>query len=308
MVGNVGSDLRYEYTALGDAMNVAARMQTAAEPGTILITEMTRRLTGDAFDVEDLGAIEVKGKAEPVHAYRVVGRKAAPARRRGLESVGLDSPMVGRDAPLAELLRAARRRPRGRGRVAFVVGEPGIGKSRLLAELTSALAAGDASRRRPGSRVAACRTAATCRTTSLIDLVRSILGIPFAATGGRARARRWTRAIARICSATIRRRPRTRRPYLAHLLACRCADEEQERVAKLEPDVLQGRYVAAIHPRSCVGSPTRGPVVLVCEDLHWADPASDRRSPRQLMPLAAQLPILVVGGAPRRDATRPAGR
>ena len=62
MVGNVGSDLRYEYTALGDAVNVAARMQTAAEPGTIVITEMTRRLTGDTFDLDDLGEIEVKGK------------------------------------------------------------------------------------------------------------------------------------------------------------------------------------------------------------------------------------------------------
>src|SRR6185503_15281249 len=65
MVGNVGSDLRYEYTALGDAVNVAARMQTAAQPGQVLITEMSRRLTGDAFDLEDLGGIEVKGKAEP---------------------------------------------------------------------------------------------------------------------------------------------------------------------------------------------------------------------------------------------------
>src|SRR5688500_14513581 len=62
MVGNVGSDLRFEYTALGDAMNVAARMQTAAQPGTIIITEMTRRLTGDTFDLDDLGDIEVKGK------------------------------------------------------------------------------------------------------------------------------------------------------------------------------------------------------------------------------------------------------
>src|SRR5687768_3663954 len=75
MVGNVGSDLRYEYTALGDAMNVASRMQTAAQPGTIVITEMTRRLTGDTFELEDLGEIDIKGKSEPVHAFRVLGRK-----------------------------------------------------------------------------------------------------------------------------------------------------------------------------------------------------------------------------------------
>ncbi|MCI0346410.1 MAG: hypothetical protein L0221_13355, partial [Chloroflexi bacterium] len=128
MVGNVGSDLRYEYTALGDAVNVAARMQTAAQPGTILITEMTRRLTGDTFDLDDLGEIEVKGKTEPVYAYRVVGRKALPARRRGLASVGLDSPMVGRDEPLARLEAAFEIVRAGRGRAAFVIGEPGIGK------------------------------------------------------------------------------------------------------------------------------------------------------------------------------------
>ena len=78
VVGNVGSDLRYEYTALGDAMNTAARMQTAAQPGTVLVTENTYRLARQSFDVEDLGELDVKGKAEPVHAYRVSGRRAQP--------------------------------------------------------------------------------------------------------------------------------------------------------------------------------------------------------------------------------------
>src|SRR5258708_25012731 len=113
-------------------------MQTAAQPGTIVIGEMTRRLTGDTFDLEDLGGLEVKGKSDPIHAFRVIGRKAAPARRRGLESVGLDSPMVGRDAPLERLIALLDVVRGGRGRVAFVVGEPGIGKSRLLAELRRA--------------------------------------------------------------------------------------------------------------------------------------------------------------------------
>src|SRR4029453_4019350 len=123
MVGNVGSDLRYEYTAVGDGVNVAARMQTAAQPGTIVITEMTRHLTGDTFDLDDLGEIVVKGKAEPIHAYRVVGRKAAPARRRGLESVGLDSPMVGRDDQLKSLASLLDVIAAGRGPGGFIVGE-----------------------------------------------------------------------------------------------------------------------------------------------------------------------------------------
>ena len=95
MVGNVGSDLRYEYTALGDAVNVAARMQTAAEPGTILITEMTRRLTGDTFDLDDLGEIEVKGKTEPIHAFRVIGRKPRRPAGAGSNPSGSTAPWSG---------------------------------------------------------------------------------------------------------------------------------------------------------------------------------------------------------------------
>src|SRR6266540_203030 len=97
LVGNVGSDLRYEYTALGDAMNVAARMEAAADPGTVLITDSTHRLVSNAFETEDLGEIAVKGKTEPVHAYRVLATKAVPERKRGLDWTGLESPMVGRE-------------------------------------------------------------------------------------------------------------------------------------------------------------------------------------------------------------------
>jgi hypothetical protein len=161
LVGHVGTDLRYEYTALGDAVNVAARMQAAAQPGTILITANTHRLAPEAFDVDDLGPIEVKGKTEPVHAFRVIGRRAAPGRARGLERVGLESPMVGRRGPLETLVTLFGVASAGRGRVACLVGEPGIGKSRLLAEFS-----GRPDARRPGSRGTASRTAGTCPTTS----------------------------------------------------------------------------------------------------------------------------------------------
>src|SRR5689334_15438185 len=89
IVGNVGSDLRYEYTALGDAVNVAARVQTAAQPGDVLISAMTQRFVATTFDFEDLGDVQVKGKSEPVHLYKVLGLQAQPGRKRGLEAVGL---------------------------------------------------------------------------------------------------------------------------------------------------------------------------------------------------------------------------
>src|SRR5439155_3355868 len=140
LVGNVGTDLRYGYTALGDAMNVAARMEAAAEAGTVVISATTYRFVADAFDVEDLGPITVKGKAEPIQAYRVIGLKAVRGRRRGLETVGLSSPLVGRSAELEALRSLFSVVAAGRGRVAVIVGEPGIGKSRLLTEFRAAIA------------------------------------------------------------------------------------------------------------------------------------------------------------------------
>jgi class 3 adenylate cyclase len=295
MVGNVGSDLRYEYTALGDAVNVAARMQTAAQPGTILITEMTRRLTGDTFDLEDLGEIEVKGKAEPIHVHRVLGRKAAPARRRGLESVGLDSPMIGRGEPLQRLLAAFDVVRAGRGRVAFVVGEPGIGKSRLIAELKRRAVTPPPPAAGGEAHPDATATWVEGHCVSygrnlpyhlLIDLIRSILGISFAVAEDEARAT-LDRELGALLGDEVEVADTA--TYLAHLLALPLRPDEAER-PELEPDILQGRYVAATH-RLLRGLAARGPVVVVCEDLHWADPASIEVS-RLIMPLATQLPIL----------------
>jgi class 3 adenylate cyclase len=299
MVGNVGSDLRYEYTALGDAVNVAARMQTAAQTGTILITDTTRRLTGGVFDLEDLGAIEVKGKTEPVHAFQVIGRKAAPARRRGLVAVGLDSPMVGRDEPLGRLEALFEVVRAGRGRVAFLVGEPGIGKSRLLAELRARVTpvGPGAEGRAPTAAIVqdALVTWIEGRCVSygrnlpyhlLIDIVRSVLDIPFVASEAETRAT-LDRQLASLL--TDREWDADTAPYLAHLLALPLRPDEAER-ANLEGATIQARYVAAAH-RLLRALAARGPVVLVCEDLHWADPASIEVV-RQLLPLASQLPIL----------------
>ncbi|HYK95110.1 MAG TPA: adenylate/guanylate cyclase domain-containing protein [Candidatus Dormibacteraeota bacterium] len=294
MVGNVGSDLRYEYTALGDAVNVAARMQSAAQPGTIVIGEMTRRLTGDTFDLDDLGGIDVKGKSEPIHAFRVIGRKAAPARRRGLESVGLDSPMVGRDEPLkrlADLLDVVRE---GHGRVAFVVGEPGIGKSRLLAELRHLVLApgGVPTRWVEGHCVSYGRN---LPYHLLIDLVRSIVGIPFTAPEVEARA-----TLDEVLAGLLGDDPAEvadTAPYLAHLLGLPLHGHEAS-TTNIVPDVLQGRYVAATH-RLLRSISAKQPLVVVCEDIHWADPASIAVA-TQIMPLASQQPILFLA-AMRRE-------
>jgi predicted ATPase len=169
-----------------------------------------------------------------------------------------------------------------------VIGEPGIGKSRLLAELRKHALA-------PGSDVTWIEGRCVSYGRNLpyhllIDLVRSILGLTFAAEAADARAtldRRVTDLLGGDPSEVA-----DTAPYLAHLLDLPLRPDEAPRIAS-EPAVLQGRYIAATH-RLLRGLAARGPVIAVCEDLHWADPASIDVA-RNVIPLASRLPILCVG-------------
>jgi len=133
MVGAVGSDLQMEYTALGDAINLAARMEQTAAPGTVQVAEDTYALAAPVFEWEALGEVEIKGKDKPVQAYRPIRRKADPGRLRGI--AGLDAPMIGRRSEFERLQDAVDRLREGSGGIVFITGEAGLGKSRLIREL-----------------------------------------------------------------------------------------------------------------------------------------------------------------------------
>jgi len=138
VVGRIGDDLRMDYTAVGDTTNVAARMQSMAEPGTILIAEATHRLVDGYVRSEAQGPMQVKGRSKPVRVYRVSGRRGGRSRLEVSVERGL-TPLVGRERELNLLHNCLTRSKAGRGQVVGIVGEPGVGKSRLLYEFRKAL-------------------------------------------------------------------------------------------------------------------------------------------------------------------------
>src|SRR5215831_16480097 len=139
--GPVGGGLRIEATAIGDTANIAARLQEAAEAGTILLSEETRELAHDYARVEPVGPLMLKGKDEPVPAYRLLG---VSHRRSGLRETAAahTTTFVDRESERAILHNFLRLAENGRSQIVGIVGEPGIGKSRLLAEFRREIADG----------------------------------------------------------------------------------------------------------------------------------------------------------------------
>ncbi|RKS68005.1 adenylate/guanylate cyclase family protein [Motilibacter peucedani] len=135
--GTYGSAERRTFCCLGDAVNLAARLMTAAPGGTVWVSDELRRAAGEGFVWEELAPVAVKGKAQPVAAWRLLDRLAAPPPRARRYA----GPMLGRSVELAALVEAAELAASGSGQVVQLVGEAGLGKSRLLAALSDALAA-----------------------------------------------------------------------------------------------------------------------------------------------------------------------
>ena len=282
VVGMVGSDIAHEYTAMGDAVNVAARMQTAAPPGGVLITAATYKFVAPLVEATDAGQLELKGKTETVHGYQVTALKRGAVSTRGLGSE-VHSTMIGRDAELAKLIAACAIVRARQGRIASILGEPGIGKSRLLAELR-AYATADASVTWIEAR---CLSYGRSLPYNLVaDIVRSAIGVVPMADEPEVRV-----ALEQRARALFGAEWRDAYIYLGHLLSIQLSPEERGRMSALDVETLK-RYTASVIGL-IKGAAANGPVVLALEDLHWADgPSIDLLL--ALIPLANELPLFVV--------------
>ena len=296
VLGAVGDDLTFEYTAMGSTVNLAARLKFAAEPMTLLVSESNHRFVAPLFDSTDRGEIEVKGHAEPVRIYQVHGPKARPGQLRGLSGAGLKSPMVGRDAELAALTQLCEAVRAGLGRAALIVGEPGLGKTRLIAEWRAAVEARHPQSAPQWAEGHGLSYGQGLAYHLLSDLLRSLLGVREGAEEPETRAALLTLTQDLFGEAAIEVYA-----YLGHLLLLKLEDEAWERVAPLDPQARQTHYLDALR-QLLLAMATRRPLVLILEDLHWADPSSTELLIR-LLPLASAAPILLCMVArPDRDA------
>ena len=294
VVGVVGTQSASEYTAMGDAVNVAARMQALARPGTVLVSGATHRFVAALVESVDVGALDLKGKTNAVQAYEVTGLKEG-ATGRGLR--GLHAPMIGRDPQLRRLADLFAIAKAGQGRVAAIVGEPGIGKSRLLTELREEIERADGSVHWIEGRCLSYGH--TLPYHLVIDLVRSLIGVN--ASAGDAEV---SEALERTSRDLLGDQWEETFAYLGHLLSLRLEPAMQARLSVLDFETVK-RYVSSLVV-TIRGLSTRGPVVLVFEDLHWADAAS-ADALVALMPLLGGLPVLSIMTS-RSDRAAPGWR
>ena len=239
----------------GDVANIAARVQALAEPGAVLVTGRVQRLVAGLFVAEERGTHKLKGVPEPTALFRLV-RVSGGGRRSGQRNF---TPLVGRDEEIAMLMRRWERARQGGGQLVLIVGEPGLGKSRLIEEFHSQLS----------------DTPYTWVEWSCSQLLQNTPLYPIAEWGRQRFGGADVPAERRLADlenslAQVKLDPVENSSLLAPLLDIPLP---RERVSTLAPEELRRRQLAALTNWVMAGAKVQ-PVVLAFEDLHWADPTT----------------------------------
>ena len=256
VVHSIGSDLRLDYTAVGQATNVAARLEQMAMPGSILISPETSKLAEGYVVVKALGARPVKGLAAPLEVFELVAAGTVRARLQAAAARGLTR-FVGRASELEQLRDALDRTSSGHGQLVAVVGEPGVGKSRLFWELIH-------SHRVHGWLVIQSSSVSYGKATAylpVIELLRGYFAIDNRDEAGKIREK-VTGKVLTLASALA--------PIVAPLLALLDVPVEDDAWNSLDPAQRRQRTLDAVK-RLLLRESEIQPLMVVFEDLHWID-------------------------------------
>ena len=259
VVGTVGNDIRVQYTAMGDTINMAARMESLAEPGTTYVTYETFKLTEGFFRFEALGARYVKGKGQPMNVYRVIAPNSTRTRFDVRAERGL-TPLSGREMELGRLFDGFRRVKEGTGLAFFVVSDAGMGKSRLLYEFRKGIA---------NENITFIE--GKCLSYSsrvpyhlIIDILKSVFNI---SEEDRDDAK--TKKIEKLLGLLSISQTSTLH-YLLELLSVKTDVKSMQ----LSSDARREKILEAIQ-QIIVKYSEYQPLILACEDLHWMDKSSE---------------------------------
>jgi class 3 adenylate cyclase/tetratricopeptide (TPR) repeat protein len=260
VVGTLGNDLRVEFKAVGDTVNLASRMEGLAEPGATYVTEDTFKLTEGFFRFEALGDKEVKGKKEPISVYRAI----APSTRRTRFDVSAErglTPFVGRERELALLLDAFERAQAGRGQAISIMSEAGVGKSRLLYEFRKTVANEDVTFLE-GKCLSYSKGVAY---HPVIDILKSNFDVQEGDSNSEIaeKVKRGLTILGADEASTL--------PYLLELLSV--SDSGIDTIM-MSPEGKKDRIIEALKRIVLKGSEMR-PLIMAIEDLHWVDKSSE---------------------------------
>ncbi len=259
VVRSIGSDLHMDYTAVGQTTHLAARMEQMALPGSTLIPPETLRLAEGYVAVKPLGPRPVKGLDAPIEVYEVVRAETVRSRLYAAAARGLTR-FVGREAELDQLRQALERARAGHGQVVAVVGEPGVGKSRLYWEFTH-------SHRTEGWLIVESGSVSYGKATAylpVIDLLRAYFQIE---------PRDEARKIREKVTGKVLSLDRQLEPSLPALLSLLDVPAEDPQWERLDPPERRQRTLDGVK-RLLLRESQVQPLLVIFEDLHWVDPES----------------------------------